>query len=58
MFHQISLAWSNIKNNRRTKGLLFLDNWHDVNLWCNKNKLSTLAYVLPNFRTIDDYAKD
>ena len=23
--------------------MLSLDNWHGINLWCNKNKLSTLA---------------
>ena len=32
MLRQISLAWSNIKNNR-TIGLLSLDNWHGVNLF-------------------------
>ena len=42
MLHQISLAWRNVKNNRRTIGLLSLDNWRGVNLWCNKNELSTL----------------
>ena len=40
---QISLAWGNIKNNRRTIGLLSLDNWRGVNLWRNKNELSTLG---------------
>ena len=43
MLRQISLAWGNIKNNRRTIGLLSLDNWRGVNLWRNKNELSTLA---------------
>ena len=43
MLRQISLAWRNIKNNRRTIGLLSLDNWRGVNLWRNKNELSTLA---------------
>ena len=42
MLRQISLAWRNIKNNRRTIGLLSLDNWRGVNLWRNKNELSTL----------------
>ena len=39
---QISLAWRNIKKNRRTIGLLSLDNWCGVNLWCNKSELSAL----------------
>ena len=43
MLRQISLVWSDIKNNRRTIGLLSLDNWRGVNLWRNKNELSTLA---------------
>ena len=43
MLRQISLAWGNIKNNRRTIGLLSLDNWRGVNLWRNKNELSTLV---------------
>ena len=43
MLRQISLAWRNVKNNRRTIGLLSLDNWRGVNLWRNKNELSTLV---------------
>ena len=43
MLRQISLAWRNIKNNGRTIGLLSLDNWRGVNLWRNKNELSTLG---------------
>ena len=42
MLRQISLAWRNVKNNRITIGLLSLDNWRGVNLWRNKNELSTL----------------
>ena len=42
VLRQISLAWRNVKNNRRTIGLLSLDNWRGVNLWRNKNELSTL----------------
>ena len=38
---QISLVWSNIKNNRRTAGLLSLDNWRGVNLWRNKQTFHT-----------------
>ena len=45
MLRQISLAWRNVKNNRRTIGLLSLDNWRGVKLWRNKNELSTLVYV-------------
>ena len=33
MLHQISLAWSNIKSNGGTIGLLSLDNWRGVNLF-------------------------
>ena len=44
MLRQISLAWRNVKNNRRTIGLLSLDNWRGVKLWRNKNELSTLAW--------------
>ena len=43
MLPQISLAWRNVKNNRRTIGLLSLDNWRGINLWRNKNELSTLG---------------
>ena len=43
MLRQISLAWRNVKNNRRTIGLSSLDNWRGVNLWRNKNELSTLG---------------
>ena len=46
MLRQISLAWRNVKNNRRTMGLLSLDNWRGVNLWRNKNELSTLGHEL------------
>ena len=41
MSRQISLARRNVKNNRRTMGLLSLDKWRGVNLWRNNNKLST-----------------
>ena len=37
-----TLEWGNTKNNRRTIGLLSLDNWRGVNLWRNKNELPTL----------------
>ena len=46
MLCQISLAWRNVKNNRRTIGLLSSDNWRGVKLWRNKNELSTLASCL------------
>ena len=46
MLRQISLAWSNIKNNGRTMGLLSLDNWRGVNLWRNKNVLSTQTFLI------------
>ena len=45
MLRQISLAWSNIKNNGRIMVLLSLDNWYHVNLWRNKNELSTLVHI-------------
>ena len=44
MLRQISLAWRNDKNNRRTIGLLSLDNWRGGKLWRNKNELSTLVF--------------
>ena len=44
MLCQISLVWSNIKKNGRTIGLLSLHNWCGVNLWRNKEELSTLVY--------------
>ena len=47
MLRQISLAWRNVKNNRRTIGLLSLDNWRGVKLWRNKNELSTLDLHIP-----------
>ena len=52
MLHQISLAWrSNIKNNGRTIGLLSLENWRGINLWRNKNELSTLGgFLMPSHR--------
>ncbi len=40
MLGQISLAWSNVKNNGKTIGLLSLDNWSGVNLGRSKNELS------------------
>ena len=33
-------------NDRRTIGLLFLDNWRGVNLSRNKNELSTLMHKI------------
>ena len=39
---QISLAWSDTKNNGKTIGLLSSDNWRGVNLWRSKNELFTL----------------
>ena len=32
-----------MKNNGRTIGLLSLDNWRGINLWYDKNELSTLV---------------
>ena len=46
MLRRISLAWRNVENDGRTIGLLSLDNWRGVNLWCNKNELSTLVNKL------------
>ena len=45
MLHQIALASSSIMNNGRTIGLLFLDNWHGLNLWCNTQELTTLGFA-------------
>ena len=63
MLRQISLAWRNVKNNRRTIGLLSLDNWRGVKLWRNKDELSTLekrakGLHISSNRKKDDRKKD